>query len=261
MITKKINTGAALLYSKAKSTPKQNLYKYPSDLFTPGAEPYVLFTIKDSVARNGATKGIIATYMPPTMRVKYGLQYEELSLDWEKFKALSDVLMIDGASRSDLEKMGTGAADAIFGTNTGASYDIATGRIVNPHMALLFKGPSFREFQFEFHFMAKNKEESDAIKNIIYQFKYAAHPSVNNDAAIDRYLNFPENFTIEFFSPKDEYLFKITPCALTNMEVDYAGSGVPSFFTNTGAPVDVRMSLQFKELAIVTKQSIQEKGA
>lgn len=252
------STGGAALYSKAKSSSAGGLMKYPGDLFSPGAEPFVIFNIFDAVARGGARKDTIAMYMPPTLKVSYNAQYEEVSLDFEKFLAAAKSLL----SAEELEKLAGDALAGVIGgvlkSNIPDEVAIANGRSINPHMAVLFRGVGFRSFQLDFQMNARNAAESDAIQNIIYAFKYYMHPHISADAK--RYFEWPEMFTIEFYSPKSEYLFKIFPSALTNMEVDYAGSGVPSFFASTGAPVDIRMSLQFKEMNILTKDLLDEES-
>ena len=42
------------------------------------------------------------------------------------------------------------------------------------------------------------------------------------------------------------------------MDVNYAGSGVPAFFSATGHPVDITVSLKFKELQVLTKEKIDK---
>lgn len=106
--------------------------------------------------------------------------------------------------------------------------------------------------------MARNKGESDEINKIIKAFKAAMHPSTIDE--VNRFWNYPDNFDIYLFSPTREYLFNISTCVLEKMDVNYAQAGVPSFFKDTGAPVDISMSLQFKELELLTREKIQKDG-
>jgi hypothetical protein len=124
-------------------------------------------------------------------------------------------------------------------------------------MSLLFKGMDLRTFGFSFQMMARNKQETENIQNIIKTFKMAMHPGSEDGSA--RWLNYPDNFNIGLFSPANKYLFNFNTCVLTGMDVNYAGSGIPSFFTGTGAPVDLRMNLTFKELSIVTRDDIEHR--
>lgn len=257
-INKSSTSGAARLQERAKATRGQSLIRYPSDLFSPGAEPFIIFNIFDAVARGGDSKGKIAMYMPPTLRVNYHAEYEEVSLDWEKWKVAVGETFSGGGADTIL-RGAINAGQTLTNANVRDSFEQFTGKTVNPHMALLFRGVGFRTFQFDFQLMAKNEAESNAIRDIIALFKFHMHPEIDAQDS-NRWFQYPENFTIELFSPTEEYLFKVGTCALTDVSVDYAGSGVPSFFTKTGAPVDIRMSLQFKELAIVTKDLIKKNG-
>ena len=51
-------------------------------------------------------------------------------------------------------------------------------------------------------------------------------------------------------------MFNIATSVMTNMSVDYNGSGYPVFFKNTGAPVQINMSLSFKELEVLTRERV-----
>lgn len=112
--------------------------------------------------------------------------------------------------------------------------------------------------------MARNAGESDAIRDIIKSFKAGMHPSVAPRNS--RFWVYPDSFNITLMVPNvanmpgeaAPYLFQIKNAVLENMEVNYAGSGIPSFFGETGAPVDIRMTLQFKELDILTREQIIE---
>jgi hypothetical protein len=237
---------------------------YPSDLFTPGTESYILFFVRDPVARGSKILKKMALYLPPTIKVAYGAEYQELEMTLiqyrDAFESASKQVKEFDMRNSELKYLGRKALansfDSVLGTDFGKQVDQVTGKAVNPHMALLFKGMGFRKFQFDFQLMARNQKESESIRRIIQAFKEAMHPDVEGEG--DRYWLFPDNFEIGLFSPADDYLFKISTCVLTGMSVDYAGSGIPSFFAANGAPVDVRMSLEFSELEILTKKRVRE---
>lgn len=245
---------------------------YPSDLFTPGTESYILFFVRDPVARGARILKKMALYLPPTIKVAYGAEYEELEMTLVKYAktgtSLADVAKnMKGVgyeaalnavwedAKMPLSSAGAGALDTVLGTDFGKQVDQIFGKSVNPHMALLFKGMGFRKFAFDFQLMARNAKESESIRSIIQTFKEAMHPDVESER--DRYWLFPDNFEIALFSPTNDYLFKISTCVLTGMSVDYAGSGIPSFFAANGAPVHINMSLEFQELEILTRSRIR----
>ena len=51
------------------------------------------------------------------------------------------------------------------------------------------------------------------------------------------------------------YLFKLKPCAIIAVQVDYTGAGQPSFF-KSGAPTIVNLTLQLKEYQLQSAQDI-----
>ena len=51
------------------------------------------------------------------------------------------------------------------------------------------------------------------------------------------------------YSEENTFLPRIRPCACTNVEVSYTGSGTWSSFYN-GSPVDIDLTLQFNELEL-----------
>lgn len=238
-------------------------FRFPEDLGGVGEEPFMVFDIRDSVAKPGASKGVLALPMPSNgIGVSYNTDYEEISMGVDQLRDIKNLVTQEeggaGALANQLGKeVGAKAADSFTQLNLSSELERQRGAIVNPHMAALFKGVGFRTFTFNYQMLARSREESDAIRNIIYRFKYHMHPSIPRSGARRRFMLYPENFVIGIYSPEDLYLFKISTCALINMSVDYAGSGVPAFFKNTGAPVDIRMSLQFKELEVLSKEKIE----
>jgi len=249
---------------KLKNNPFQApSFRFPEDLGGVGEEPFVVFDIRDSVAKPGASKGVLALPMPSNgIGVSYNTDYQEISMGLDQLRDLRDLVgdkdggIGETAKQKGLEIL-AGFGDSFTQLNLSSELERSRGAIVNPHMAALFKGVGFRTFTFNFQMLAKSRAESDAIRNIIYRFKYHMHPSIPRSGPKRRFMLYPENFVIGIFSPEDLYLFKISTCALINMSVDYAGSGVPAFFQDTGAPVDIRLSLQFKELEIMSKEKIE----
>jgi hypothetical protein len=149
-----------------------------------------------------------------------------------------------------------------------------TRKVADPYMHVFFKGVGFRQHAFEFKMIPKSEDESRLIRNIIKEFKSNMLPSVprtnlnraeTRDAAPSPtgYLNFPNEFDISFFpngaiqNRHNQTLFKLSRSVLTNMSVDYNGSGIPVFFKRTGEPVQISMTLNFKETSIMTRQTAE----
>lgn len=232
-------------------------FTYPEDLTSERNQPYSIFDVRDSVAKGGKSLNLIALPLPNNLTVQYSTNYEDISL---KSQQVADFLKLgitdsSEAGRQAGEAFGAGLFSILNGP---AELERQRGAIVNPHMAALFKGVNFRTFNFEYDFLAKSEAESNSINNILKAFKIHMHPDIPAEAAGARFMLYPENFVIGIFSPSNDHLFKISLCALTNMNVSYNGAGIPAFFRDTGAPVHIKMSLQFKELEIMTKDRIRQ---
>jgi len=256
---------------------------YPSDLGSLGHESYMTFGIRDSVRLFGGspkTKKWLALYLPATLRVSYGADYEDFTDHLEQIidigrdageipGKIADLMALSqrdfpGASsaigrRGSREAiMQVGRLGGMLSTDIQRKAEHLVGGIVNPHQAVAFTGVPFRKFQFSFQMMARTRDESFSIREIIREFKRAMHPAV--DESITRWWLYPDNFVIKLYTPGggDEFLFEIEHCVLTGLDVDYAGSGVPSFFTKTGAPVDIRMTLSFQEIKVLTRADFED---
>jgi len=240
----------------------QRGFRYPNDLGETGSEPFIIFDIHDNVLKDSKSKGVIAMYMPPTIKTAYKALYSEI-------RNLAKFYSTQGrAAWNDIANMEVGKLGETVGFNVANVFSdsVATSqaelnlrKLLNPQMTQAFNGMSFRNFQFDFQMMARSPEESEAINNIIYNFKLHMHPGL--EGTVDdssRFITYPETFLITLFTPETKYIFRTGRCVLTDMDVDYAGSGVPSFFDKTGAPVDIRMTLQFTEMAQLHKEDIKQ---
>ena len=75
-------------------------------------------------------------------------------------------------------------------------------------------------------------------------------------------LRVPNTFDIKYMyvGRENQYLHKISTCVLENMNVTYGGDRYKTFDGNEdGAPpVETTMTLNFKEMELITKQRAQE---
>jgi hypothetical protein len=138
-----------------------------------------------------------------------------------------------------------------------------TGKSINPRNANVFKSPNAREHRYTFRMIAKSQEESISIRQIINKFRYHAHPSSGADD--ESIYTAPDLFKISFKTgdkpenDKDTFLFHPLPAALIAMSVSYNGSSTPTFFQNTNAPVEVVLTLIFKEMELDTKSKLLDR--
>lgn len=248
---------------------------YPQDLFANksrskiesnnfSGSPYIFFIMRDSVIKSTNPLKRLALYMPPSVKVKYSANWEEVDLKLLQYNAGVQEIF-SGKEVEDtfnsLARLGTDIGAKILDTaaSTGEDFQqlnqFANRRTKDPQQALLFKTVDFRQFQFDFELLARTAEESESIRKIIKVFKWAMHPGKTEGN--NYYLEYPNIFDIYLLTPASKYMFNVKQSVLVGMDVDYGGSGAAAFFKNTGAPVDVRLSLQFKELSVLTKNDIE----
>jgi len=178
-----------------------------------------------------------------------------------------------------------------------AALSLGTRLAINPHLKTVFKGVNkFREHSFDFEFYPKSPDESVVVQDIITVFKKSMLPSTEGFKKIKSgteqthninvsgthqstgvgsiekkqtltqhsgksyFFKYPRDFTIDFFlANTNTPLYQIGRSVLTQMTIDYGASGgIPVFFKGTAAPVEIRLSLSFKETELLTREYIAE---
>jgi hypothetical protein len=158
------------------------------------------------------------------------------------------------ADQKTRTSMSTAAIALGMNVLTGGTGDInslvsrATGNIINPNVELLFNGVQLRGgFNFIYDLIPRNQTESESIKNIIRTFKQQMLP---NKKSTGFFIEAPNVFQLKYMKGNKVHpflnLFKI--CALTNMSVDYSGSGTYASY-HDATPVHMVLNLQFQELS------------
>ena len=137
----------------------------------------------------------------------------------------------------------------------------ASGNTPNNYMALVYGGPNeFRQHTFDFKFFPKNKPESDTVRIIIDEFKRGTLPRMSSNVTgtrsgqtlLEPFFKSPRQHTIKFLKGNGDggntYLFNIGISVITNMSVNYDPQSTVGFHDD-GSPVQIDMSLTFKEIA------------
>ena len=120
-----------------------------------------------------------------------------------------------------------------------------------------YSGPGFRNFSFNFSFKPMNQEETNIVTGLINHFKiYSAPNQLQPD--FTRIYELPAVFKIQFYygSQEHTHIGKIGHCALTNIGVTYGGDKF-STFEGTHAPVQVDITLAFKEMELLNRQLLE----
>lgn len=248
---------------------KGNL-SYPEDL----GQYFILFTFKKYDRKIPLSNPIdikevtIGLPIPTNLQEEFSMSYSDINLGL--LGAGESILPnfnqsaegVAGETKENVQKFvsGVGGSSAAFyGASTLAGVTDATagalskvgGAVKNPYQALLFQGVNLRTHTFSYRFSPRSTTEHATLKKIIYEFKSRMHPT--KDALL--YL-FPDVVDIKFGKKDGEpYFFKT--CFLESMSVNYAPQGTPAFFAQTSDPVEVEISLSFKETSQVTRQDFK----
>lgn len=169
------------------------------------------------------------------------------------------LLVAGAAARSGVNALTKADTAAVNAAKTGAKI---FGYAVNPVIEVLYQHPQLRNFRFDFVFSPRSRDEADKVWEIIQEFRRHSAPEfLNNSGGL--ILVPPSDFDITFMRKtssgfvENTNIPRISSCVLEDVAVDYASAGSYSTFSD-GMPIQIRMTLAFKELNIITREDIDE---
>ena len=123
-----------------------------------------------------------------------------------------------------------------------------------------YSGPGFRSFQWSFSLKPLSMNESMQAKAITQFFKTRSMPA-QSDMQFTRIYNLPDVFRIQFYSGFSEspWIDKIGHCACTDVSIAYGGDRFTTF-AGEHAPLQIDLSLSFKEMELLNRQAVQNEG-
>ena len=249
---------------------------------TPDIVSRALATPVDVSPPTEKLKAIISLYMPDTIDARYNATYSEVELTSQLGKTITTLRTIDhvtGTYNQAKEKGSTAIAAALSadpavvkaaidttGNFLGAGSELGEillqgqGFAVNPQVQMIYKGLPLRSFALSFVFTPKSRTEAELVRNIIHLFKYHAAPELERGktASTDSmFLIPPSLFNVQFMfkGGENKHLPKYDDCVLESIDVDYAPNGWTAHVD--GAPVQTRLTLQFRELYIADRARLQ----
>ena len=160
----------------------------------------------------------------------------------------------------------SGAAIGALGSNVSPQSVISrsTGQILNNNLELLFKGVNLRSFPYSITFSPRGPTEANVVKQIIRRLKASMAPKAGefNGSAQGIFIKSPDVFQLRFLKDDTDhpFLHAFKLCALTGMSVNYTNAGTYTSYED-GTPVNIRMSLTFKELNPIYHEDYQQQGA
>lgn len=233
-------------------------------------------------------RGSIALYMPTRLIHNYNFGWEtaDLAMTRAVMSAASSMSLKDGMPNfNNLEpyreffgrEIGARAAEQILGggvitdLNFKSLIESSTKTVKNPYLQFLFKNVAPRKFEFDFKLAPRNAKEAQEIQDIIYAFKFFAHPSVTSNDSL--YLTYPAEFEIAFIQSENsdetnnqtiETISRISRCVCTSISVNYTGHGEGlSMIRNEedrakNHPSEIHLSLAFDETKFLTRNDINQ---
>jgi hypothetical protein len=150
-------------------------------------------------------------------------------------------------------------ATQLFAGDAALNYkDAASQQLINTKREMIYKGTDFRAFMLEFDVAPTSQRDIIEIMGIMKALKYYSHASGSNGS---EHVAFPSYFGIEFLKrdgsgANTDLGLKIGKCVLTKMDVNYTPDGLWQTF-QSGYPIHLHLSLEFREVELMYRSSIQ----
>jgi hypothetical protein len=220
---------------------------------------------------NRATKRLktaIALHNPNMITVRYGMDWTGADVAKDAMIQLGVGTGLSGGSGisgmlKELKEAGGIAAGAVGNlalTNAPGKELLSaqSGLAANAKKEMIFKGVDSRSFTFDYKFAPRSYDEYVNAQNIIKMFKFHMHPEYVPGKGNYLYL-YPSEFDILYYNNGNENmnLPRYASCVLSGMTVNYAPNGNFTAFVG-GAPTQIDISLEFKELTTLTKAEIMD---
>ena len=222
-------------------------------------------------------KAKLAFYIPDGITFSQNMNYDEIELSsaigtplfftqliasrYDHYKQLfgsGDMSKIMGNLSSDpaLRQIAGAGLDRFLGTSNFAQIlQASAGQAVNPQLQVLFRNIALRDFNFDFLLIPRDQKEAETIYRMINLLKYYSAPGLVQNTG-DLFFTVPDRFDINFFygGQENPNIPKISRCVLTSVNTDYTPQGWSTY--NDGKPVQIRLSLSFRETSVVTKETL-----
>lgn len=197
----------------------------------------------------------------------------------------SNLFEMAGSLGGGLFKQAIAGASRGIGTQILADdISLSQGVAINPFLGVSYKSPSLRTIEYSFPMQPKNRKEVEDCLAIIHAFKWHSSPEYAGNAAnkaakaakeagvedtgmieefegiIDKaILKYPDFFFMESYMgvEKNETIPRFGPAVCTNVSTNYSPQGLWRTF-ESGAPVNMLLSLSFQEMEIVTRERLKE---
>ena len=228
------------------------------------------------------TTDTIALYMPDTLLFTYNQHYDTPKTGGDVMSTAgvlaAGAAAVDAYKSSDnpnaqgaqgVKNLAPFAAAALAKSSGDLGkvlFAAGTGLAMNPMMEMIYSAPAFRNFRFDFMFYPRDEGEATEVQLILERLRFHQAPEIKSGSG-GFFLVPPSEFDIKFYynGYVNPNIPPITTCVLKMIDIDYAAVGqwaayeTPSQLRpqlgSTGMPVGIRLSLEFEETEIQTKDS------
>jgi len=188
--------------------------------------------------------GSISLYIPDTVNFTYNAQYENTSLA----TASQQTPLVRAVLKPVVNTLRQNDALKLLLRSQGIAF--------NPNLQLLFDGINFRDYQMAFTFTPYSKQEADTVAKIIAMFKKHSAPRLNSGGG-GMFFVPPSIFEPKFYfeGKENRKINRIAKSVITSVDVNYAPNGFSTYAD--GAPVQTQLTIQFKEIELITRELIE----
>ena len=139
-----------------------------------------------------------------------------------------------------------------LGANASQLMALSKGEVYNPNVELLYKMPGMRSFNFSFNFVPKNAAEARRVNEIIRNFKIWSAP----DALESGMFEVPHVWQVKYMTAQGENknMNKFKKAACVGVTVQANPQTTMHVAHEDGMPIETVMSLNFREVDIITRQ-------
>lgn len=229
-----------------------NILRYPANFRSGAGETksgdgrYITFVAKEYLLRN--KESVDNMYYDKHQLCAIALSQpndfqENFSQNWNAESILSWAT----PARKITQKM----QDMGLGMGVFGSLQRSFGRVINPSEEMLYQGPNFRTFSFQYDFLPTSSDELVVVKAILIAFKRYSLPCISQD---NLFIQFPPVWTLTMSGFEElEFAQAITfgivdrPMALTDITFNYTPEGAFYAFPD-GSPVKVSINFTLSDL-------------
>jgi hypothetical protein len=238
-------------------------FKYPASLNTDEFN-HIKFYQRD---KSRTLKNVFTFYVPQEYLVGDSASWNDTELGI--YRGLVDTMTSQGVNaesiQAGIDKVKNETNAGVILANTlgagGVIGDIAEGVMrnrkiaINPNLVLMYRGNGIRQFQFMFRMIASSEQEARHIEEIAHEFRAGSYGSKNENFLLD----YPDQFKFVYMAPGglvNDYLPAVATLALQS--VSMSNNPSTNLFHEFGAPVEVTLSLMFREIRALARQDIED---